>query len=297
MLHQWPVQGVAEAEIRVSQINLRGHGPLGHEFSQLRASRDARQRGVGLGRVQHMDLAVIGGGKDSGRQRRLVALVGSIGVLAVDRAVCVVAHIDAPAHKHRRRVDRGANRLFARAVDVATDIFLRILTQQVADEAAVGGLQTVYVQQRLEICRQTAQQRGGGQFHTLAGLLAGRVGVIVRQRENLPARQGRHLGIGRPFRHGLATDHGSVTTIGVQPKGLDVATVIRRLVFGRVLVLIFQRLEFAAIARHGHTSIIARAHHAAQRIVERLANVFTRINTVRTTATGISGTDKIIYSQ
>ncbi|MNX99093.1 hypothetical protein D3C86_1315250 [compost metagenome] len=60
-----------------------------------------------------MDLAVVGGRKDGRRQRCLVALIGGIGVLAIDRAIDVVAHVDTSTHEHRRRIDRGADRLLA----------------------------------------------------------------------------------------------------------------------------------------------------------------------------------------
>ncbi|MNX69622.1 hypothetical protein D3C86_1008470 [compost metagenome] len=61
LLDQRAVERVAEAEVRIGQVDLRRHGALGHECGQLDASC------VVPGGVQHMDLAVVGGGKDSGR--------------------------------------------------------------------------------------------------------------------------------------------------------------------------------------------------------------------------------------
>ncbi|MNR00801.1 hypothetical protein D3C85_1165850 [compost metagenome] len=110
-------------------------------------------------------------------------------------------------------------------------------------------MQVVRIQQRLEVERQIIQRRVVVQLHTLGGEFAGRIGVVVRQGKNLPARQGRHLGIGGPCGNCLAGRiHRKIAAAGIQLESLDVAAVVGRLIFRRVLVLVFQCLEFAAVA-------------------------------------------------
>ncbi|MNV32551.1 hypothetical protein D3C71_1238920 [compost metagenome] len=96
LLDQRAVERVAKAEVRAGEVDLRGHGALGHERGQLAAC------GLVPAGIQHMDLAVVGGREDGGRARGLECLVIGVGVLAVDRAEGAVAHVEASPHEHRR---------------------------------------------------------------------------------------------------------------------------------------------------------------------------------------------------
>ncbi|MNK88247.1 hypothetical protein D3C87_1082040 [compost metagenome] len=147
----------------------------------------------------------------------------------------------------------------------------------------------------MEIGRQFVQSRVVGQ-HRAQGRCGG-VGVVVRQGEDRPLVRGGHPDIGGPGRDRLAgfVDR-VVVAVGIQFEGLDVAAVVRGLVFGRVLVLALQRLELVAVARHGHAGVVAGPDHAAQCVVERPAHVVARVHAVGAAATGEAGVDEIVHA-
>ena len=94
---------------------------------------------------------LIGGGKNAGGVIVLFQEVACIVALARDVAIHSVAHVQPTAHIDGWRVHRRANNRTAGPVYIAVLVRLAFLTQDVADEAGIGFLVSVGIEQRLKV--------------------------------------------------------------------------------------------------------------------------------------------------